>query len=192
MDIGILIALASGITSLLVALISLLTAFLSSRATSRTAESLERLKYSLSSSTRASELTRAESLRSLESLKLAMEAIQVVKDEVQLAVYAYEDSLQAKEMADRLEAARQNLFKVYEEMHPILSEREATVLHTAKNSGFWACQTLGMELKKVKYASDINDTIRQESLQRRSELTDAQNLLRDFRTERLIDLSISG
>jgi hypothetical protein len=186
------IALISSVASLLVAMVSLLTAILTNRNSSRTAESLERLKHSLARSSRTLEVSDSEVVASLEALKIAMQAIQRMKDEIQLILNAYGNSLNTKEALERIEAARQNLFKIHEEKHPFLSENEALVLHRAKNTALKLSQYLTDDLQKKKYASDINNDTKEAALGLRTDLTEAQNLLRDYRTERLIDLSASA
>lgn len=189
MDTKVTIALIAAAGSLLVALVSLLTAFVTNRIVSRTAESLERLKYSLDRSNRTLELVDSELKSSLEALRLAMQAIQRLKDEIQLTINAYGTSLDSMEASERIEAARQQLFQVYEEMHPRLNEHEAMALHRAKNVALSVSQRLTDELRRKKFASEIDSIISENALLIRTELTEAQNLLRDSRTERLIHLS---
>src|ERR1051326_7433198 len=125
MDTTVIIALTSAIASLLVALISLITALITNRNSLRTAVSLERLKHTLARSNRAFEMGDSELGSSLEALKLAMRAIQKFKDEIQLIIFAYGASLDSVEALERLEAARQHIFQIYEEVHPNLTEHEA-------------------------------------------------------------------
>lgn len=192
METKVTIALIAAAASLLVALISAVTALITNRASSRTAQSVEYLRQSFANENRKAEISNTEMIASLESLRLAMQALQRIKDEIQLITQARGSSLDAAEALARIRSATLEMLEVNQKHHPNLDPLEAIVLHRAKNISIVIEQVLLEGLGGKRYASELDDERYRALLQHRTALTDAQNLLRDHRTDRLIRDSLTS
>ena len=176
--------------SLVVALLSAITALINGRVSSRTSKSLELLKYTLAIDARQAELSSSETVEALASLRLSMQAIQRLKDEIQLITNATETSLSAKEALDRVRDSAHAVLETYQQKHPYLESDEALVLHRAKNTAFSVQNILTNGLHGKKYASQLAPEIVKALQELRTDLTESQNLLRDLKTDRFVHLSI--
>ncbi|HEY2289786.1 MAG TPA: hypothetical protein VGM86_03700, partial [Thermoanaerobaculia bacterium] len=176
----ILLAMIAAAASAIVAFVSLCTSFLTSRNSSRSARSIEELKADLQASSSARQITDTELKDSLQSLKGSMKAIQIVKDEIQLALAASSDNADREECQRRLKVAKDNLFKAYQDNHPNLTRAESVALHKAKNAvADLDRQFGGEEANAALYAT-------------RERLSDLQGLLRDSLAARLIERVLSS
>jgi hypothetical protein len=185
MDDKIIIAIIAASSSLIVSLISLITAIITNRNSLKRDKEIEKLKHQLFRLSKKDELYDTELLSSLESLKLAMQAIQRMKDEIKIFLA----SSNITDSKESLFKARKNLFDAYEHCHPNLNEYEQSAFHKAKNlslnlerivkSKFDAVDNK-LSSKDIEYVNKIH-----------SDLTDFQNSLRDNRIERLINNQIT-
>lgn len=177
MDFKIFVALTTASVSIVVALLSLATAWMTSRSSAKAARSLEQLKHSLQRSADTRRLADEDLTKSVDSIKASMRALQIVKDEIQLILSSSAESLGADERASRLATARDHLIDAYQEHHPNLDHDEANALHSAKNTVF-----------------DIEQQIPNESHEKLAEtrhrLTEAQNTLRDALTDRILKRTV--
>ncbi len=175
MDDKIWIALLTAAVSIVVAILSLTTALITNRNSTKAVRSLEELKHSLHQSSESKRISDELLSKALESIKTAMQAIQIMKDEIQLILSASSDSLEPGEAAHRLVQAREHLFDVYQEHHPNLSSEESKAFHTAKNAI--------ANIEKHIGSDGCNEVL----VDTRRRLTDAQNLLRDALSTRVLE-----
>lgn len=190
MDEKIFLALIAGGVSLLVAIISLIATVINSRVSGKTARDMEEFRQSFAKETKKHEISDAEFLEVLNVLMLALQAIQKMKDEILLIINSYADSLNAGEALLRLSAARDGLFSTYEKDHGRLNSMEMNAYHAAKNIALHTVTLLQVELKSKEYASEICHDMDRNLEEQRSRLSDCQQVLRDARTDRIINRTI--
>lgn len=180
MDEKILLALIVAGTSVVVAFVSLCASLLTSRNASRSARFIEELRADLQTSSSARQVADTELKTTLQSLKGSMTAIQIVKDEIQLALAASSDDADREECLRRLRIAKDNLFKAYQDNHPNLTREESAALHKAKN----AVADLDRQFVSEAAYAALYAT--------RERLSDLQDLLRDSLATRLIERVLSS
>lgn len=190
MDEKIFLALIAGGVSLLVAIISLIATVINSRASGKIAKDMEEFRQSFAKETKKHEISDAEFLEVLNVLMLALQAIQKMKDEILLIRNSYADSLNASEALLRFSAARDGLFSTYEKDHGRLNSMEMNAYHSAKNIALHTVTLLQLELKSKEYASEICPDMDRKLEEQRSRLSDCQQVLRDARTDRIINRTI--
>ena len=179
------LAIIASVTSFVVAVISLLTALLSSRQSSRSEQMLEKFRDDLEHE-RATEAMSDQHLNdNLKALQANIETIQRIKDEIQLVLSAVESSLDTKSAIEYVRAAREALFDCYEKNLADLSDSDAKACHRAKNYALQVENTLQSGLNQCANASDLSDSCRQRLLELRVQLTDLQQVLRDSRSDKL-------
>jgi len=190
METKILITLITAGSALIVALISLFTSLITNRQSLKSSYNLEVMKQSFEKSSFTRSIIDNEMKCSLESLKLALQAIQQVKDEIQLIISAVGSSLSSDIAQKRIKSARENLFNTYEKHHPYLNDIEKDTFHKTKDIGLSIEEMLMRSLQSKRFASDIPNNILTILIQFRHDLTDLQQSLRDSRIERLIKNSL--
>lgn len=176
--------------SLIVAILSAVTALVNGKLSSKTAQSVELLKHTLALEVSKAELSNNEMIAALDSLRSSMQAIQRVKDEIQLIANATGPSLEPKEALSRVETAVSEVLETYQKKHPYLEQDEASVLHHAKNTAFRIQQVLINALHGKSYVSELDAPIIKTLLELRADLTESQHLLRDLKTDRIIHNSV--
>lgn len=173
------IALGAAAAGLIVALIAY-------RQSTRTAQQVEALCQQLL--TRPSVHAVADDpylKQGILALDALIQAIQRVKDLVQLVLNAFDTSLDSKSALASVTEARQHLFECYEAQLPNLQQGEARGAHRAKNTALTIEMTLRQNLTGHYYVSDLSAAQKETLHALRDDLTDAQNLLRDSRTAML-------
>lgn len=180
------IAILASITSLIVAVISLIATITTVKQSSRSAKDLEKLRHDYSQAD-ASLLFRDERLKdSLGSLNIALQSIQRMKDEIQLILSAFENSLDTNTALKRVIAARENLFDSYQESMAKMDSVESQQFHRAKNQAIDIENFLRSSLAGKEYVSLLRPQDKTVLREYRNELSDIQYTLRDRRSERLI------
>lgn len=190
MESKITVAVIAAVISLLVAIISLIGTLISSKTTARTARGLEFLKHELLRSSKTIEFADSELNSSLSALKEALRAIQKIKNEIQLIINAINSSLDSDEALTKITTAREHLFATYESGHPNLNDIEIDAYHTAKDTALTIENVIRSQLKNKKYASNLSQNVRKNLIELRRQLTDTQQLLRDSKTDRLVQRTI--
>jgi hypothetical protein len=109
-----------------------------------------------------------------------------MKDIVQLILSAIETSLDADIAIQEVTDAREQLFNSYEKHLACLNDEEALAFHNAKNQALKIESFLKLNLDDKTDVSLLTLEQKRHLYELRTELTDTQNLLRDSRTERLI------
>jgi hypothetical protein len=110
-----------------------------------------------------------------------------MKDMIQLIATSGGTSLDSESAMASITEIREALFNCYEEQLPNLQKPEAEGAHRAKD------QALDIEtyvrdcLQGTEHVSEMADEQRQTLVEFRDNLTDAQNQLRDSRTNKLTD-----
>jgi hypothetical protein len=189
METKIIIALIAGGFSLLVAIISLITSIITGRHSGKIARDIELMKQSFAQQVSTKAITDAALQESLEALKIALQKIQQLKDEIQIILSAIGSSLDAKAAMNAISNARKDLFEVYEEKIANFNEAESKACHQAKNISLAVEEFLLHSLSSKENASDLIDEERIRLTALRNELTEIQQLLRDSRTDRLVQRS---
>ncbi|HSS52687.1 MAG TPA: hypothetical protein VLX28_27415 [Thermoanaerobaculia bacterium] len=178
MDDKVVLALVAGGVSLVVSLIGVAASFFNSRQSARASQRIEELKNQFARSSENRKLTEAQWLAGVDAIKEAMRAIQVVRDEIQLILVGYPESLDPEEARERLERARSLLLETFQSQHPNLGEKESTALHKAKNRAISIVQQLAGDDYRLQLSTV------------RDELREHQDTLRDGLTKRLIDRTL--
>jgi hypothetical protein len=179
------LAIIASVTSLVVAITSLFTALLSSRQSARSAQMLEKLRNDIAHKRLTDDMRDARLNDNLKALRANIEAIQQVKDEIQLVLSAVESSLDTQSAIGYVRTAREALFDRYEASLADLSDAEAKACHRAKNVSLAVENTLLSGLHECANASGLSDPCRQRLLELRAQLTDVQHILRDIRSDKL-------
>lgn len=174
MSTEIIVAVVASIASLVVALVSLVTALVTGRQSSRSAEQLEVLKHTL-----AAKQKRAD--QTMTALLAGIQAIQHVKDEVQIILDAPPSALDADIAIERVRASREAVFSCFEANDGILDESERDAFHGAKSDTLKIENAVAMGLQGKSDASALTDQDRRQLRELRGKLTDAQQVLRDQR-----------
>jgi len=185
-DIKIEVAIIAAAVSLLVSLISLITAIITNRASSSTAHNLELIRQEFARASKSSDIADGELAATLDALKEGLQVIQNMKNEIQLILAARESSLTSDEAIARIAAAREVLFEAYKSGHADIAEAESSPYHRTKNMALQVERTLATDLESKKYASDLSPSARSILIDLRTQLTDAQHALRDCKTDKLI------
>ena len=187
MDNTVTIAAIAAFASLLVAIVSLITAIISNRNNARTLLSIEKLKNEFAQSGRNLDIIDSETKTSLACLKSSLESIQQLRDEIQFLAIMSEDSLQASDYK-RIRDTANLIAQHYETNHPVLSSVEMSSLHKAKNLALGVKAEVEVILRRKESFKRID----LESFQRldeiEAELSLIQRILWDCRAERLLNL----
>ncbi len=184
-SIDILVAIIASITSLCVAVISLIATIINSRQSGRSARELERLKHNYSQADAVGLFGDEQLKASLGSLKIALQSIQRMKDELQLILSAVETSLDTETAMKRIQAAREKLFTDYEEFMVELDDAESKAFHRAKGKVAEIESFLQINLADKKFVSLLSPDQKTILREFRNELSDIQYMLRDRRSERV-------
>ena len=184
-DINITIAIITAVTALFVAIISLIAAIINGRQAAQSTKELESIKYRFSRADTAETFSDGHLNASLDSLRIALQSIQLMKDEVQLILSAVETSLDTETALNRIRIAREQLFANYEQHLAELNDAEITAFHRAKNQALMIERFLHGNLTGKKFVSLLSPDQKTSLRELRNELTDIQYILRDKRSERL-------
>lgn len=176
--------IASG-ASLIVAIVSLISSIISNRQSAHTAQTIETLKNDFVRQQTRQEIADKNLDENLKSLHVMIQSVQRIKDEVQLILSAMDSSLDSESAIARVSSAREELFANYESSLANLNHWEADISHDVKNQSLLVENVIRKSLYQKPFASQISYEDRQHLLEIRNLLTDAQNLLRDSRTERI-------
>jgi len=177
------IALIAAGASIIVSLIALATALLSSRQSNRYQKNIESLKFEFSKLLGKESAGESYIREITSSLRNAIQDIQHFKDEIQLILSAKQTSLDSKSALKRISTARERLFNSYEENFGSLDESEAKPFHGAKNLALKIEDYIKKCLHGKSQASQLQNDDRQDLIYLRSELTDLQQNLRDMRLD---------
>jgi hypothetical protein len=181
------LALIAAITSLIIAFISLLTAIITNRQSARSSQMVETMKHSFSRQSTTESINDKEFTGAQESLKAALQAIQHLKDELQLVIMATGEGLSKDVAIKRISSSRQEIFEVYEKHYMTLNEAERKAFHTAKNIAHKIESSLTQDLTSYNYASEMSPTMHAYSVSLRNELGDLQQILIGSRLNRLVE-----
>jgi hypothetical protein len=184
-SIDILVAIIASITALFVAVISLIATIINSRQSARSTKELEYLKHKYSQADSVELFSEEQLKTSLGSLKIALQSIQQMKDEMQLILSAVETSLDTKTAIKRVKKARENLFNSYKQYMADLDDAEKDAFHRAKNQAVQIENFLQTNLADKEFVSLLSPEEKTLLREFRNELTDIQYILLDKRSERL-------
>lgn len=185
MSVEVAVALVAAVASLVVALVSLGTAMLTNRQSARTAESIETMKHAFSGKDKAASIADEDLAKAMESLRAGLEAIQHVRDELQLILSSSGESLYTSIALKRFAVAREEMSKAYEGHFMNLDEAERTAFHKAKNATLAAERALTEGLGSRAYVSELDETAQSKCETMRAELADLQRILLDSKVNRL-------
>jgi hypothetical protein len=182
----VMVAIAASITSVLVAVVSLVASIINNRQNATTVKSIGQLKYEIARKSSRDAASDAQTAEIAKAMQQAIQLIQKYKDEIQLILAAFETSLGAKIALKRITAAREQLFTTYEELSAVLEEDEARALHDAKNISLAVENHLRKAFQGKTQASELNTDERQQLMLYRNNLTDVQQVLRDSRIDAVL------
>jgi len=191
MTFEITIAIVTAGIALGAAAAGLIVALVVHRQSTRTAQQVEALRQQLTRPPAHAIADDPYLKQGILALDALIQAIQRVKDLVQLVLNAFDTSLDSKSALASMTEARQHLFECYETQLPNLQQGEARGAHRAKNTALTIEMTLRQNLTGHYYVSDLAEAQKQALQALRDDLTDAQNLLRDSRTAMLFGRSQS-
>jgi hypothetical protein len=181
------VALVAAGASIVVAVISLVTAIMSSRQSARSERAIESLKFEFQRATAQETLRDQHLAQCVEALQTFVSLIQRIKDEMQIILSAAHSggTMRSRTAHERVSAARQTLFSAYEDNLSCLDEDEARICHRAKNLSLTIETSLVEILNGKRYVSlSLDEQSRFTAL--RNELTELQQVLRDSRADRLM------
>lgn len=186
MSTEITIAVVAAVSSLLVALVSLVSARSNARQIADSAREIEQLKFEHARKEAELGLRDNELNSSLEALQLLISSIQRVKDTISLALhYLATENADREKILEIAQDARIAMFSRYEEQLPYINHEEADIAHKAKNASLLVEMSISRLLEEPSGAKEEIDQERSSLLEERTLLTDYQNLLRDNRLVRL-------
>ena len=181
MSISFIIALISSISSIIIAIISLI----GSRANNKTIHTanteLEKLKYSIEKERSNFQLTETHIKSKLQALDEHIIGIQKIKDILQLSLVATKNSYSSMDALSSIKINREQFFELFENesIHFNLHE-EYEVAHKAKNLIINLESLMLQYLKNRRYIYYDDEEIKK-LMQLKENLNDCQNLLRDFK-----------
>ncbi len=181
------VAIIVSSTSLVVALISLLTSLMNNRHTASSLRQVEVLKNDLLKETSKEKYKNEMSDETIKSLQESIQAIQRIKDEIQIIVQARESSLKSDSAIKYIQSAHRTIIKSYENNLTNLSESDASIFHSAKNRAVVVETLVVNGLNKKPYASLLSDEDKKELINHRSLFTEIQQTLRDSLTSALVE-----
>ena len=187
MDAKILATIVTGGFALVVAVFSLLTSIITNRSSGKVTRKVEAMKQEFARAESKGLLMDKEISSSLDSLKKSLHAIQNFKDELQLILSSVSGSLDIETAFQLVDSARAKLFSTYEESYAHLNESEAMACHRAKNITLRIAEQIKRFFEQSCNSVDMSTEQREILLRFRNELTDCQQLLRDSRTDRLVE-----
>lgn len=118
--------------TIIVALIGLVTSILANQKGAKVSLELEKIKFKLEREKQKKQIHDTEDLQSINSLKLMIKSIQIVKNQLQLILSAFQESLDSKSSIDLFFESRTNLIRCYEENFINLSKEEERLSHDVK------------------------------------------------------------
>ena len=179
------LALVASGTSLVVAIVGLIASLITIRQTTRADRDIETLKHDFSRALASDALADGEFSQSTKALQLAIQAIQLVKDEIAITLSKIAERLDRDATLKRVGTARQGLFECHEQSMAFLSVEEERVLHQAKNTALAVERLVEEELLQNESGSGISPSGAEQLVELRLQLTDLQQMLRDYRSDRL-------
>lgn len=181
----ILIAIIMAVASLLVAVVSLITSLMSNRQNARQLKELETLRFELANKQAAQKISDDYLLKDLEAVDAIIQAIQRLKDMLQLVLNARGENLDSVSTLEDITKIRQHIFERYEASLPGLKDSDARCAHRAKNQALVIETKLREYLHKTSYVSELSEKQKQAILDLRNSLTDSQDQLRDGKMTKL-------
>lgn len=177
-NVTVIVAIITSVTSLIVALISLINA-------NRSAKRLELLKFEYDRRRANFALSNEYFKSNIESLGLFIKAIQRVKDVLFLCVNSIETSLDSEAAIKLISEAREHVFQVYEEESSSLENIARAEVHKIKTTTYNTEFMLKEYLEDKDFAAELSVDQKKSLISIRENLSDCQNLLRDIRTQNL-------
>ena len=181
------VALFAAIVSLVVASMSFITAIFTNRQSAKAEKNLEELKFTLSRSQAREQMRDNTFTDMMAGLRAGLQAIQRVKDEIQLILSAVGESMSAEVALGRFGESRTKMLEAYEQQHMNLTEENSEILHKAKNVVVTMESTLQRALRQHTLASELDDESRRQLLAYRDQLSSLQHELRDAMTFNLME-----
>ena len=181
------VAIVAAIVSLVVAIVSFITAIFTNRQSAKAEKNLEELKFTLSRSQAREQMRDNTFTDMMAGLRAGLQAIQRVKDEIQLILSAVGNSMSVEVALGRFGESRTKMLEVYEQQHMNLTEEHSEILHKAKNVVVTMESTLHRALSQHTLASELDDESRRQLLAYRDQLSSLQHELRDAMTFNLME-----
>lgn len=183
MSTEILAAIIASVASILVALATLIISMVSNKHSARSMREIEELKFSLARSTSNKGISDSHLDESLRGLQIAIQSIQLVKDELQLLSVTLKRDEDCRNTIERITTAREKMFLCYEEQLPVLESVDAALLHDAKNISLSIENLARQCLSHKRRVAWLSTKAGQELIALRARLTEIQQSLRDNRAE---------
>jgi len=181
----VIVALIAAFGSLAVSVIALTTAWFTARYNGRLQRQLEVQKATIANEALATAIADKELHAGLDALQRGVASIQALKDEIQLVLSSVAGSLPAESLVKRVIERRDTLMRTYEECSAVLLRQDDRAMHQAKNLGFALSHFVetgppayaDTGVLSAQYAGQLSRI--------RDGLSEAQQVLRDSRSERL-------
>lgn len=172
-------------STLVVALLSLITSMISNRQSSRSLQIIEHLKDDLERQRVRQEKTDNYLESSLKSLQVMIQVIQRLKDEMQIIQVAIFTSLDTETALSRVKEIREEIIISFGKNISHLNDFEYEICHKAKNRSILIENYYRQIFQEKTYVSEMSNEERQQMTEQRNLLTDFQQSLRDSREERI-------
>lgn len=177
-----MIAIITSCTSLLIALVSIIAAVVSSLQARRAAESLEKLKFQYSMTENTQSLRDANFQQEITALQKIIQSIQKLKDNLQIVLY--DDALSPARIQEIVAECRSNLLSVYEEQLVHYTQKDKVIGHNAKNTAVTIERIVKHATRNDPFSGIQGEDLDQ-LIELRNQLTETQNLLRDSMFQKL-------
>ena len=191
MNTATLAALIASGTSLLVTIISVVSAFLNSRNSARLSKEIETLKHNLNLERQAIEEKKKINGERLTALSDAIKTIQKVKDVIQRIVGSLDKSHYSEVALRNIKAASNELIECYEENFTEFVKGkqpdEQSLFHRAKALAFKIEDYLITVLDQRRYTSDLSKEEKERLLTWRTEISDIQTQLQNSLYKQFIE-----
>jgi len=175
MDTKIIIIIITSISSLFIAVFSLIQSILSSKNNLNTLKMIEELKYSMENRKDVKKYQEEKLSRRIDGLDATIKEIQILKDKLLIIISSGKNGLLSDEVISFCIKSRESLFNCYESFLSDLDKNDAEFIHKAKNLSLNIENTMKNILADLKYI-DLSDA-------QRNILQDFKNRLNDIQLE---------
>jgi hypothetical protein len=180
------IALITSVTSLVVAIVGMVVTLLNNRNSIRANKEVEKLKHELAQAAVKNSINDAHFNESIKALQQAIQSIQLIKDQVQIALNASSRIYNFEIVVQGISDARAKVFSSYEEQLVNVEDEAGQLFHKAKNTSFQVEQLVKEAVVRKNKPFQLKEEEKERLEKHRNELSEIQQVLRDKRAEKIM------
>nr|WP_320023569.1 hypothetical protein [uncultured Draconibacterium sp.] len=188
METGIIIALITSLTSLIVALSSIYQSKRTNKSNNEASKSLEELKFDIEIKRKRKDYEEKLLEERIAGLSLTVKEIQLLKDRLFIIISSTSESLLSQEAMDYIINSRVSLFSCYESILAEVDKTDAFLIHDAKNISLQIETVFKSFLTDKKYL-ELTESQKQILRDFRINLNDIQTNLRNIKSDLIFDFS---